>query len=332
MNAGHTLHAFPRLHFGLVDLSGATSRAYGGLGAAIDGPCVAVQARGATGFQLDVNGADDEVRTKIAVALGRARESGLALGGRFTLIKQLPSHMGLGSTTATIMALLQSVAIVNQWPLTSAQLIELSGRGRTSAVGCNTFFDGGLVADAGQPGHPISSYLPSLRPQDRGPSLRLGRWRMPSRWVVRLIMCTNVPSVPPADEAKFFAAAAPTDPPDTLDQLAYVYHGIIPAAIEGDLDCFATSLRHFQSEGFKAREIDAQPDTVQATLRRLWAADFAAGLSSLGPALFVVSEQATMDLRPYIPLGAEILGPFPFRNNGFGLLATSNPGAEAADA
>jgi beta-ribofuranosylaminobenzene 5'-phosphate synthase len=321
MNAVHALRAFPRLHFGLVDLSGATRRAYGGLGAAIDGPCAMVQAHRARGFQLDVNGADDQVRAKTIVALDRARGSGLALSGRFTLVQRLPSHMGLGSTTATILAILQSIAIVNRWPVTAAQLIDLSGRGRTSAVGCNTFFDGGLVADAGQPGHPTSTYLPSLQPKGRGPSLRLGRWRMSPQWVVSLIMCTNVPSVPPADEADFFAAAAPTDPLETPDQLACVYHGLIPAAIEEDLDCFASSLRHFQSRGFKAREIGAQPDVVQATLRRLWADDFAAGLSSLGPALFVISEQATVDLGPYTPLGAETLGPFPFRNSGFDLTA-----------
>jgi len=331
MNTFFSLRAFARLHFGLADLSGATSRSYGGLGVAIDGLCAEVWARGAGDFHVEFGSADREVCTKTSAALDRARQRGLGFAGRFSVVRPLPGHVGVGSTTATTMAILQAIAIGNRWSLRSDQLIELSGRGRTSAVGCNTFFEGGLVADAGQPGHPAADYLPSLQPRGRPPSLRLGRWRMPQQWSVTLIMCTNAPSVATHDEADFFAVATPTDSHETLEQLGCVYHGIIPAVIEEDIVSFADSLRRYQSVGFKAREIGAQPVVVRNTLSGLWTAGFAAGLSSLGPALFVVTERA-VPLDEFLPPGAAVLGPFRFRNSGYEVLEPGDPSADRRDA
>jgi predicted sugar kinase len=75
-------------------------------------------------------------------------------------------------------------------------------------------------------------------------------------------------------------------------------------------------LRDFQSVGFKAREVAAQPEIVRVTLETLWNEGFAAGLSSLGPAVFVVSENETPEIGPLLDSGMDMWGPYSFRNEG----------------
>jgi beta-ribofuranosylaminobenzene 5'-phosphate synthase len=317
MNVTHSLRAYPRLHFGLVDLSGATRRAYGGVGVSFDGPSIMVESDASPRLDLELEKLDAEARKSVVAALTRCRMLGLSLTGQYRIAQQIPSHVGLGSTTATTLAMLQSIATINLWSLTAADLIALSGRGRTSAIGSNTFFEGGIVADAGQSVHPIDAYVPSMLSQGRPASLRLGRWSMPKEWTVYLLFATEAPSVSPDREGAFFASASPTKRIDTFIQLSSVYHGILPAILERDLESFANSLREFQSRGFKAREIAVQPAHVRRTLRRVWDEGFAAGLSSFGPTVFIVSTGTTAGLQQLVPKDSDISGPFAFRDRGF---------------
>jgi beta-ribofuranosylaminobenzene 5'-phosphate synthase len=287
--------------------------------------CITVEAAASVGLSVDLGDPDLEIREKTTDAIARARDRGLPLTGRFTLVDRFPSHVGLGSTTATTMTLLQAIAAVNGWSISRAELIALSGRGRTSAIGCHTFFEGGLLVDAGQRGHPTGSYVPSMLPAGRRPSLRLGRWPMPTDWHGYLLFAFEPPSVPPADEAAFFSSAAPTGRTDTLHQLAHLYHGILPAIVEADLTRLARSLREFQSCGLKAREIAAQSEKVRSTLARLWADGFAAGLSSLGPTIFVIVQASTTDLVPALSGDIPVLGPLRFRNQGFEISPGDGP-------
>lgn len=314
-----SIRSYPRLHFGLVDLSGVTSRSYGGLGVSVNALAVEVQAYASDVFEFSLDTVDADARRCILHALERARESDLPLSGKYLISDMIPSHMGLGSTTATTMAAVQSIALVNSWQFEPADVVKISSRGRTSGVGACTFFTGGLVVDVGQHGHPVGSYLPSLQPGGRSPSLVLGHWDMPDDWVVYLIFASECPAVTPADESNFFATAAPTDEFDTLRQVAYLYHGVIPAIMERDIEVFAASLRNFQDRGFKAREIEVQDERVRSTLNVLWGNGIAAGLSSFGPTVFAIEERGRNRVCDLFSDSVIILGPFGFRNSGFDL-------------
>ena len=233
------------------------------------------------------------------------------------MAERIPSHVGLGSTTATSLALLTSLAIINRWPTSPARLRDISSRGRTSAIGSYTFFEGGVVVDVGQRLIDGAAYLPSSRPADRRPSLRLGRWEMPTNWSVWLLFTEIGSSVPPERKPAFFIESTPTSPNDTLEQIALLYHGILPAILEPDLGLLALSLRRFQSCGFKAREIMAQPALVQDALAQLWNRGLAAVLSSVGPTVFVVTDTTAPSPAKLLGRGYSTLGPFSFRNAGF---------------
>lgn len=312
------LRALPRLHFGLTDMSGATRRSYGGVGVSFSGPSVFVEARSAENLIVNIADLNDQSGVAVGNALITAAELGLPVKGHVTVVEQIRAHVGLGSTTATTLAILRSLAELNRWGLPRTRLIDISGRARTSAVGAHTFFEGGMIADVGQrSSRRRGEYLPSHRPAGRKPSLKLGRWPMPSDWYVWLCFSTGQPSVPPENEAEFFITETPTSDTATFRQVAALYHGIVPAVVESDLVSFASALREFQQLGFKAREILAQPPFVRTTLADLWDEGATAGLSSLGPTVFVVSTTRDRSSLPAALRGYELEGPFAFNNEGY---------------
>lgn len=315
------LKAYPRLHFGLIDLSGYTPRSYGGVGASLQGMPIEIECRPGKSASLTLNPgslAEDALMT-VNRAVEIARQLGLNTSGDIQF-KSIPSaHVGLGSTTLTVLAILQSLAVINQWTVTPDDLVRMSTRGRTSGIGIGTFFTGQLVVDVGQTGHPANhDYVPSLAPGQRPPSLTIGSWPMPEAWKVSLFFTQGPPSIKPETESNFFHAATPVATSDVGLQLAHLYHGIIPAVIESDLRAFAQSLYAFQRVGFKAAEISAQESIVRNLINTLWDQGFAAGLSSFGPVVFVFHESAE-NLEPGRHYPAEIArtGPFNVNNSGF---------------
>ena len=317
------LKAYPRLHFGLIDLSGSTPRAYGGAGASLLGMPIEIecQRRKSATLALDHGPLAGDTVMTVNRAVEISHQQGLSISGDIRLISAPSAHVGLGSTTLTVLGILQSLAIINQWTITTEDLIRISTRGRTSGIGIGTFFTGKLIVDAGQAGHPIGhDYLPSLAPRERRPSLTIGSWPMPEEWNISLFFAQDPPSVNPADEVDFFRRATPLSSSDVGLQLTHLYHGIIPAVLEGDLPAFAQSLQVFQKLGFKAAEISVQRTPARDLLNTLWEQGFAAGLSSFGPTIFAFHESAA-NLEPgrHFPVEIVRFGPFSVNNSGFQL-------------
>jgi beta-ribofuranosylaminobenzene 5'-phosphate synthase len=312
-----TLLAYPRIHFGLIDLGCATPRSYGGAGAAFCARPSSTHATHARRFDLATD-TDPVVRRKITAAVTRAAEAGLDTGAAVTITDALPSHVGFGAGTGTVLSVLTVIARLLDWPTSAVDLVRLSGRGRTSGVGYAAFYSGGFVVDAGQRDHPVDGrYRPSHDPQSRPPSTTTGSWPLPNAWRITLLLPTLTPTVAPEHESEFFLAHTPVASDDVLWQLAHLYHGMLPAVIEADLPAFARSLRDYQRRGFKRAEIAVQPEPVRNVITSAWELGLAAGLSSLGPTAFVIHNDTTVVERLTLGLnGLTTNGPFEFRNHG----------------
>jgi beta-ribofuranosylaminobenzene 5'-phosphate synthase len=131
-----------------------------------------------------------------------------------------------------------------------------------------------------------------------------------------------------ADEMAFFTGNTPIPRDEVLEAIASVYSGIVPAALEEDFDHFRQSLMNLQQMGFKRREIAAQSDEVRAVLGRLRnTTPYAVGLSSMGPAIFVVGnarEDAILKgvARCLEGVDAQTYGPMKARNAGFEMVVS----------
>lgn len=287
-----TVSAGGRLHLGLLDLGHATRRTFGGIGCILDGPEVKVEARISDLTRIGDShlegGLIDAISWKAELtALENFIRTFNLQPTEVKINTELSPHVGLGSRTATTLAILAAAGVINgmeRSALPVSEMKKLSGRGRTSGIGVHGFFTGGWVVDAGQPqGAPL---LPSGAQVDGQPSMLVQRLTSPD-WQIGLFRPQGI-TFSGAREVDFFRANTPVDLSDVLRGLALVYHGMVPALLSGDLEAFGSALSEFQSIGFKSQEIAAQPLAVRQLMARLKTASPCVGMSSFGPLLFAI--------------------------------------------
>jgi beta-ribofuranosylaminobenzene 5'-phosphate synthase len=167
-----SIKVFPRIHLGLLSMSGEGYRFNGGIGFAISAPCAVVTFSPSKVFSLkdqrDKPFSESEL-TRIAscltMGLGQFRVNKIPLS--ISISGPMPSHCGFGSATSIRLACLEGVFLKLNIPVERKKLIELSGRGGTSGIGINTYFRGGLVLDLGRRGGSLSpSSALETMPQD----------------------------------------------------------------------------------------------------------------------------------------------------------------------
>lgn len=90
------------------------------------------------------------------------------------------------------------------------------------------------------------------------------------------------------EELKFFVENAPVPKVEALSTMAALYHGVLPAVLVEDYSALASALAEVHRLGFKARELGRWSPQLQTALAALSRAGFAAGLSSVGPLIYVI--------------------------------------------
>ena len=221
-----SVEAYGRLHAALIDLGRATPRAYGGCGFAVGAPVVRVRARPAGSLSMThLVAMDDRGREDVRCALVRLAEHvARPIDLEFAIDGWIPQHVGLGTKTALLLALLDAANRALGLSLSEHELQALSGRGGTSGVGIHTYFRGGFVLDGGHPQAAVPIFGPSSRrvPLTIPPALAWAPF--PERWQVTLLTAAG-PRIQGEDEIAFFAAATPVPAEEVLRALALVHHG-----------------------------------------------------------------------------------------------------------
>lgn len=169
------------------------------------------------------------------------------------------------------------------------QLVLGSGRGGTSGVGVNTVFAGGFVVDGGHGTNRKLRYGPSSTVRAARVPPVLVRLRFPDAWRVHLFLPKGY-RYSGEREARFFEQNAPIGVQEVYEVLAAVYHGVVPAIAEGDLELLRMAVREVHRTGFKRRELDGQRPEVRDLVEELQEGlKLAAGMSSLGPLVYAIA-------------------------------------------
>ena len=319
------IRTFPRIHMALVDLAGATRRRFGGAGFALQATPALVRAVRAARNRIDVlPNLLDRDRSDLKRYVESISRT-LNMCFQIEVCSVMPQHVGLGSKTALLLAAGLSCNALAKKRLSPRQLALMSGRGGTSGVGINTTFTGGFVVDGGHRAAVDVPYLPSSagRPTTLPPALV--RLALPADWRVHLFLPRGR-HYSAGEEIRFFERNTPIHAKEVCNVIAAIYHGIASAVAEADFDCLRDALRDVQRTGFKRREIDNQSRTVRELLDRLDAEEgLAAGMSSLGPLVYAVSETRSQSAwRPVLARvltpDIEYLGCFRGRNRGYELV------------
>jgi beta-ribofuranosylaminobenzene 5'-phosphate synthase len=267
------------LHFGLWSLAGA-ERQFGGVGAMVDAPALALSVRSHQGLAADGVGAARAVEfaRRFAVFHRIAPPD-----CKITIEESIPEHAGLGSGTQLGLAVAAALSAYVGLPSQSPQELALSvNRGLRSAVGTYGFVFGGLIVEQGKlPGEPIS-------PLDC-------RIDLPEDWRFVLARPQEQTGLAGEAEAAAFAALAQFPREVTEQLVALVRERLVPGAAIGDFRLFAESLYEYgrlSGECFAARQGGPYNGPVITALigRIRELGGVGVGQSSWGPTVYVVME------------------------------------------
>lgn len=271
-----------RLHFGLIDLSNESDRVDGGIGLGLKSPGISLKAEKSD--VLEIQGpAQDRVETAANAVIQEYDLDPV----KIQILEVFPQHKGLGSGTQLALAAGFAVAEINNKNLSTKTMAEVVGRGGTSGIGTAVFSEGGFILDGGHSLNDKGGFLPSAA-ADVPPPPVLSRLEFPD-WHIKIFLLDSVGAYG-SDEVTVFEEECPI-PVDEVKDLTYIIiMKLLPSIIQGDYKLFRDAVNKIQFIGFKKSELERQPAS-QSLVEELQDQGYAAGMSSLGPAVFVISPE-----------------------------------------
>lgn len=292
-----TVSAPSRLHLGLIDCGHTTRRLFGGSGISIEGPRTVVTAQNSPKWSVTfTSGLSPSERCHQDLDQLLRRLDTVIKPVSLTVISCAPEHMGLGSKTSLLLSVTTASLVAREALDHPTTAIHLTERGGTSGIGVNSFWTGGLITDAGHPTKDNDRlFAPSSRRKPKKAPPVLARVKMPSTWEVHLFYDAQYSPIEGIKEQEIFSNSMPFEDLQNFSVLAAIYHGVLPAVLEKDINTLSTALRDLNGHGMKAVEVSYQTKKTQAFLEQAWKQGLACGLSSFGPIVYSIE---TRQVRP----------------------------------
>jgi len=133
-----------RLHLGFYTIS-ASGIAYGSMGVAINRPEVTVQVRKADGLKIR-----NLTRVTVEEDVKEVMKRLNLLGAEVNVLKAIPRHVGLGSTTQLRLSIGYALSRIYGLKYNIRQLAFIIKRGTVSGIGIAAFKQGGFILDSGR--------------------------------------------------------------------------------------------------------------------------------------------------------------------------------------
>lgn len=280
----------PRVHIGLISMHEAAPRRNGGLGFAVNGPAALVKVRSANAFEVmdrrskPMNGQE---LVRLRDQLTSIREDlGLSSAATFEIAGDLLTHYGMGSGTAIRLACIEALLEVNRRVVGKEELIRLSGRGGTSGVGIETYFNGGFAMDLGVKAGQSDHFTPSSVAGADVLPLQLHRQSFPE-WPVGLCLPRKCKPKTQEEEIEFFRQVTPLPTAKSFEAAYVAVFQVLASLVEQDYHSFCNAITAMQFTEWKRLErAEYAPDVDNAdrALRELGVD--CVGMSSLGPMLY----------------------------------------------
>jgi beta-ribofuranosylaminobenzene 5'-phosphate synthase len=272
-------------------MGNAGYRVNGGIGFALNQPSLDISCTlsDSSGIQIEDRRAfplESAQTQQLATLLsGFLKSNGISAGASFTINGTVPTHGGFGSSTAIRLACLEALSLLFDMELSRDELVLASGRGGTSGIGINTYFDGGFVFDIGHPANG-SEFAPSSAKSGHSPSVALTQLPMPN-WEIGICFPKNIRLKTQLEEQHFFRSHCPLAIPDVHEILYHSVYGVTAAVKEQDFERFCEAIRTLQNTAWKKGERALHGEPLQQIEDAIYdAGALAVGMSSLGPGLF----------------------------------------------
>jgi beta-ribofuranosylaminobenzene 5'-phosphate synthase len=289
------IEAYARIHIGLLCMHSGGYRKNGGLGFALSSPtfrvtCTKANDRRLVDISIHPRAHQELQRISDAIERLLAHADASLYGYRIDVLSSIRAHSGLGSGTALTLACCEAVNDCYGLNIPISELVTLSGRGGTSGVGIDTYFNGGLVFDLGRPADGTAFVSSEHLSNGHKTPLLLARQIMP-KWGVGICIPMNVIPISLEEENAFFNETCPLPADEVYETIHHALFGCLASVMEADFATFCRSINAIQESAWKRNEISlygAYLSDLRGSI--LDAGARAVGMSSLGPALYFFAD------------------------------------------
>lgn len=272
-----------RIHITLIDLNGESGRVDGGIGIALDEPCIEITAEKSD--KVVIRG-DPELKERMrnaceAVCPGK--------GVEIEIKKSYWNHIGLGSGTQAALAAGTAISKLYGIEVSPREIATKAGRGGTSGIGIGAFEKGGFLLDGGHKMSIKKAFLPSSFSKGVYPAPLLLSYGFPD-WGIVL-------AIPPYKgaydlyEKDIFSRECPIPLREVQEVCHIILMQVLPAIVEKDLETLGKAINAIQDTGFKKREISLQPEARELIDEMREAGAAGAGMSSFGPTVYAITDR-----------------------------------------
>lgn len=284
----------PRLHLTLIGMNKDGYRINGGVGFAVQEPFLKLSFSKSDKFALsDIRSFPFIEQEIIRIKKIIDQEQGNIQARHNISMKiegEMPTHFGFGSGSAVRLASLEALYLLNNYKPKREKLVFSSGRGGTSGIGINTYFEGGLVIDLGRRDKEFSFFPSQLSESRKSLPLVMQRIKMPG-WKIGICIPNNISQKSEKEEKEFFKKTCPISSSEVYKTLYNVIYGLYSSVREKDKKTFCLALQSIQQCAWKLAERKQYGEGLLEIEQQLYKYGAeAVGMSSLGPSLFFLAK------------------------------------------
>ena len=284
----------PRLHLTLIGMNQDGYRINGGAGFAIKEPSVKLYISKSNSFIInDYRNKPfsiEEVQ-RIENIINKAKNNIKFYHNiSVEIYGDMPTHFGFGSSTAIRLGCLEALYIINEVGSSSEELVSMSGRGGTSGIGINTYFQGGFIIDLGKKTNHSFHSPSSLSENHHEMPLLLQRLEIPD-WPIGICIPKKIPNKNENEEKEFFLRTCPISSEKVYETLYHVIYGLYSSVRENDKKTFCSAIKKIQKCEWKLAERNEYGKAIFYTEKQLYKCGAATvGMTSLGSSLFFLAD------------------------------------------
>lgn len=288
-----TVVTYSRLHLTLLAMHQSEYRINGGIGFAIKAPSNKLVFTRSTNFEIEdqrsrpMSLAEQERLLNILKVEGSNNKFDTSF--RIDIVGDMFTHSGFGSGTAITLASIEALHLLNGRTINKESLIKASGRGGTSGVGINTYFNGGCIFDLGRQIDDVK-HRPSSMVESKPMPFLLDQFAMPN-WTIGICIPKSIPNKSQLEEQGFFERVCPIPATSVYEATYHTLFGVYAALKEKNKSSFCKALKNIQQCTWKKSERKEYGQALVDIEDSLYkcGAD-AVGMSSLGPCLFFLAD------------------------------------------
>lgn len=293
---------YSRIHITLVGMNTDGYRRNGGIGFSIDKPSMTSLFIPSEDFAIIDNRKsplNKEEQAKLRNHLNALRQKyGCKNAFECAIEGEIIPHCGFGSSTMLYLSTTEALMMLNNIEYDREKLVKESGRGGTSGIGINTYFEGGFICDIGVKNiHDQTTITPSSISHDGPKPLVIYRHDMP-QWEMGICISKRIQTLSEAQEVSFFKEVNSIGQSEINEILYHAVYGVVASIEESDQEMFNRAIKNIQGTQWKLLERSNYGNEIANAERILYQNGAkCVGMSSMGPLLFFTGDNVNEIIR-----------------------------------